>query len=48
MLATSDKSRDSGGMYVPTEPGYSRDKDKLESVMRTWDWLAPAVPELTQ
>ena len=31
--------------YVPTEPGYSRDKDKIQAVMATWQTLdqQPAV-----
>jgi 5,5'-dehydrodivanillate O-demethylase len=30
--------------YVPTEPGYSRDKEKIEAVMASWQQLEEAVP----
>jgi 5,5'-dehydrodivanillate O-demethylase len=36
--------RPRGGGYVPTEPGYSRDKDKIEAVMATWRALPQPVP----
>ena len=35
--------RPRAGRYVPTEPGFSRDKDKIEAVMATWQSLQPAV-----
>jgi 5,5'-dehydrodivanillate O-demethylase oxygenase subunit len=34
-----------GGLYMPTEPGVSRDKDKIEAVIATWASLAPALAE---
>ena len=34
--------RPRAGRYVPTEPGFSRDKDKIEAVMETWQALQPA------
>jgi hypothetical protein len=35
--------RPRGGQYVPTEPGYSRDKEKIEAVMATWQSLGQPV-----
>jgi 5,5'-dehydrodivanillate O-demethylase oxygenase subunit len=32
-----------GGRYVPTEPGYSRDREKIEAVMETWEALEQPV-----
>jgi hypothetical protein len=34
--------RPRGARYVPTEPGYSRDKEKIEAVMATWASLQQA------
>ncbi len=35
--------RPRGSRYVPTEPGYSRDKEKIEAVMATWQSLGQPV-----
>jgi 5,5'-dehydrodivanillate O-demethylase len=35
--------RPRGARYVPTEPGYSRDKEKIEAVMATWASLQQKV-----
>jgi 5,5'-dehydrodivanillate O-demethylase oxygenase subunit len=40
--------RPRGGTYVPTEPGVSRDKEKIEAVMSTWQAMQEAVPASTR
>jgi 5,5'-dehydrodivanillate O-demethylase len=38
-----ERLRPRGTTYTPTEPGYSRDRDKIEAVIATWKSLAPPV-----
>ena len=38
-----ERVRPRGSNYVPTEPGFSRDKDKIEAVMATWQTMQQTV-----
>jgi len=35
--------RPRGNQYVPTEPGFSRDRDKIEAIMATWQTMQQPV-----